>query len=355
MSLAMPERGANRWALVRGLFEAVSALPMSERPGFLNFACPDAAIRDEVEALLAADGTADTWSMPGDRAAPMPACEPLPAVPGYSIERLLGSGGAGSVFLARNTITGRRVAVKIVRSLAVGNQALQRFRQESRALARLSHPGIVQLIETGAAPGGITYLVMEHIDGLALDRWSRERSPSVVQRIDVIRQVLAALAHAHDAGVIHRDLKPANVLVDASRTAKLLDFGVARLHSQEGHRTGFKTETGHLIGTFAYMSPEQADGGGDRIGVASDVYQSALLLFELLADRLPYDADGRSAAALLRAVLMDRRVSLRELRPELGQGLSALLDRALATDPQRRPATVRAFDAELAALLPGLR
>ncbi|NBX25252.1 MAG: serine/threonine protein kinase [Planctomycetes bacterium] len=354
MSLANPERSANRWALVRGLFEAVSGLPMPERPGFLDYACPDPGIRQEVESLLAADELADTWSMPADRVAAMPACEPVPSVPGYAIERLIGSGGAGSVYLGRNTLSGRRVAIKVVRSLAVGSQALQRFRQECRALSRLSHPGIVQLVETGSSPGGITYLVMEHVDGVAIDRWRNDRQPSPAMCIDVMRQMLAALAHAHDAGVIHRDIKPANVLVDASTTVKLLDFGVARLHSQEGHRTGFKTETGHLIGTFAYMSPEQADGGGERIGVASDVYQSALLLFELLTGRLPYDTDGRSAAALLRAVLMDRRVALSELRPGLPAALGELLDRALAIDPSQRPPTVRAFDAELAGLLPHL-
>lgn len=355
MSLASPERSANRWALVRGLFEAVSAIPMPERRGFLDYACPDTTIRHEVESLLSADEMADTWSMPGDREAPQPLCEPLPSVPGYSIDRLIGSGGAGSVYLARNTLSGRRVAVKVVRSLAVGSQSMQRFRQECRALARLSHPGIVQLIETGSAPGGITYLVMEHVDGLPLDRWKQDHDPSPSTCIDLVRQMLAALAHAHDAGVIHRDIKPANVLVDAAGTVKLLDFGVARLHSQEGNRTGFKTETGHLIGTFAYMSPEQADGGGERIGVTSDVYQSALLLFELLAGRLPYEADGRSAAALLRAVLMDRRITLSEVRPDLPIALGELLDRTLCADPARRPPTVRAFDAELASLLHTLR
>ena len=355
MSLANPERGANRWALVRGLFEAVSALAMPERAGFLDYACPDAGIREEVESLLAADEMADTWSMPADRGAAMPACDPLPAVPGYTIERLIGSGGAGSVYLARNTLSGRRVAIKVVRSLAVGSQALQRFRQECRALSRLSHPGIVQLIETGAAPGGITYLVMEHVDGLAIDQWRHGRESSAAVCIDLVRQMLAALAHAHDAGVIHRDIKPANVLVDSASTVKLLDFGVARLHSQEGHRTGFKTETGHLVGTFAYMSPEQADGGGDRIGVASDIYQSTLLLFELLTGRLPYDTDGRSAASLLRAVLMDRRVALGDLRPDLPVALGEVLGRALSIDPAKRPSTVRAFDAELAALLPSLQ
>lgn len=355
MSLAMPERGANRWALVRGLFEAVSAIPVPERGSFLDFACPDASIRQEVESLLSADEMAGTWSMPGDRAAPPQDCEPLPTVPGYLIERLIGSGGAGSVYVARNSLSGRRVAVKMVRSISVGSQTMQRFRQECRALARLAHPGIVQLIETGSVLGGITYLVMEHVEGLPLDRWRRERSPTPLHCVDVVRQMLAALAHAHDAGVIHRDIKPANVLVDAEMSAKLLDFGVARLHSQEGHRTGFKTETGHLVGTFAYMSPEQADGGGDRIGVTSDVYQSALILFELLAGRLPYEADGRSAAALLRAVLMDRRVPLLEVRPDLPERLGRVLEKALSADPTRRQPTVRELDAELASILPDLR
>ena len=146
------------------------------------------------------------------------------------------------------------------------------------------------------------------------------------------------------------DIKPHNVVVTPEGQPKLVDFGVARLIGDEGRRTGFRTETGHLVGTFAYMSPEQADGRSERIGTASDVYQCALLLFEMIAGRLPYDTDGRSAAGLLRAVLMDRRMRLDAIRSDAPSALVELLDRALSIEVERRPSTVRAFAAELAAI-----
>jgi serine/threonine protein kinase len=339
---------ADRWSIVRGLFEAVSALGSTQRSGFLDFACPDVAIRTEVESLLKGHEASSDWDMPCDRRVE-DATEQLPEISGFSIERLLGTGGAGSVYSAQSAASGRRVAIKVLRTAAANSQAVQRFRQECRALARLSHPGIVQLIETGVARGGVTYLVMEFVEGQSIDAWLQANEPSAERCIDVIRDVLAALAHAHDAGVIHRDIKPHNVMVTPEGRVKLVDFGVARLSSDEGRRTGFRTETGHLVGTFAYMSPEQADGRSERIGVASDVYQAALLLFEMLAGRLPYEADGRSAAGLLRAVLMDERMRLDAIRPEMDAGLSDLLDRALSIDPARRPQSVRQFDAELSA------
>ena len=337
---------ADRWSIVRGLFEAVSALAEAQRARFLDFACPDAGIRGEVESLLSADARAD-WDLPSGAAAP--AEEPRPDISGYRIERLLGSGGVGSVYGAVSLATGKRVAIKALRSLA-GRQAIERFRQECRALARLSHPGIVQLVETGVAAGSVTYLVMEFIEGESLDLWAARERPSPFAVVQLVRGVLSALAHAHEAGVIHRDIKPHNIVVTRDGQPKLVDFGVARLTSDEGRRTGFRTETGHLVGTFAYMSPEQADGRSERIGVTSDVYQTALVLFELLAGRLPYEADGRSAAGLLRAVLMDRRMRLDELRGDLPVELADLLDRALSLDAAARPQSVRAFEAELAAI-----
>jgi len=352
VTLAMPNQ--DRWSIVRAMFDAVSGLAASQRDKFLDFACPDASIRAEVESLLVADDSAGDWDLPSDRGQVTGTTEePMPEIPGYRVESLLGSGGVGSVYAARNLNTGAMVAIKVVRSVGLGTQAVMRFRQECRALSRLSHPGIVRLLETGSA-AGLTYLVMEFIDGLPLDAWLAGAQRSPQRCISLVRAMLEALAHAHDAGVVHRDLKPRNVVVATDGTPRLVDFGVARLTADDGRRTGYRTETGHLVGTFAYMSPEQADGRSDRIGAASDVYQAALLLFEMLAGRLPYDTDGRSGAGLLRAVLFERRMRLDEIRPELGKALADLLDRALSIDVAQRPASARAFEAELAAIKIGV-
>lgn len=341
----------NRWMIVRGLFDTVSCMASAQRKTFLDFACPDASIRTEVEGLLASDMNSQDIIMPADAAKnTVEHEEPLPVIAGYAIDRVLGTGGAGSVYSAITSATGRRVAIKLVRSHGAGSQVIQRFRQECRALARLSHSGIVQVVETGSVNGNM-YLVMEYISGTPLDIWVKANSPTAVRSIVLVQEILAALAHAHDAGVIHRDIKPHNVMVTADGHIKLVDFGVARLTNEEGRRTGFRTETGHLVGTFAYMSPEQTDGSSDRIGVTSDVYQVALLLFEMLADRLPYEADGKSAAGLLKAVLMDERVRLEEVRPELAGPISDLVSKALSIHPSDRPQTVRAFDAALDAVL----
>ena len=350
MSLC-PQNLPNRWMIVRGLFDTVSCMSGEQRKTFLDFACPDAGIRTEVEGLLEGDMISNDMVMPSDAAAiAVEHEEPLPEISGYTIDSVLGSGGAGSVYSATNSSTGRRVAIKMVRSHGAGSQVLQRFRQECRALSRLSHSGIVQVVETGSVNGN-TYLVMEFISGMSLDMWTQAHSPTPARSIVLIQEILAALAHAHDAGVIHRDIKPHNVMVTADGHIKLVDFGVARLTNEEGRRTGFRTETGHLVGTFAYMSPEQTDGRSDRIGVTSDVYQVALLLFEMLAGRLPYEADGKSAAGLLKAVLMDERVRLEEVRPELAGPISDLLSKALSIAPSARPQTVRAFDEALDTVL----
>ncbi|MFM7809410.1 MAG: protein kinase domain-containing protein, partial [Planctomycetota bacterium] len=130
--------------------------------------------------------------------------EPLPEISGYRIERLLGSGGVGSVYAAVSLATRRRVAIKTLRSLA-GRQATERFRQECRALARLSHPGIVQLVETGVATGSVTYLVMEFIEGLPLDLWTVEHQPSPAMSVGLVRSMLSALSHAHEAVLGRRE------------------------------------------------------------------------------------------------------------------------------------------------------
>lgn len=339
MSRLAPER----WIAVRRLFEAAVDLPREQRLAFLDTACADEGTRCEVLELLAADESA--VDLPVDRepaAANEGVAERFPEVLGFRIDRRLGAGGTSRVYAATCAENGARVALKVM-NVGSNAQALQRFRQESRILSRLRHPGIVQLHESGHTVDGQVYLAMDFVDGTTVDHWCRDGRADDLTKVRLCIEVLGSLSHAHAAGVVHRDIKPHNILVDCGGRTRLVDFGVARLHRDDGNRTGFRTETGNLVGTFAYMSPEQADGKASRIGPATDVYQVALVLFELLTGRLPYDIDDRGAMALLKAVLFERRVRLGEVREELAGPLDELLHAALDVDPSRRPQSAGEF------------
>ena len=342
-----PEVAKRKWTHVRDLFDVAVDLPAEERGAFLLRECgEDTDTRSEVEALLAANDSA--MDLPADREAAPRSEVPdrMPEILGYRIIRRLADGGSSRVYEATSVENGRDVALKVINSGASAS-ALQRFRQECRVMARLDHPGIVRLYETGHTQDGHVYLTMEFVRGQCIDKWADAHGCSVTERIRLVLQVLEALSHAHGAGVIHRDLKPQNILVDEDGNARLVDFGVARLTREDGHRTGFHTETGNLVGTFSYMSPEQADGKSGRVGPPTDVYQTAVVLYELLTGRLPYDLENRNAMAVLKAVLFDRRVPISEVRPELAGGLEECIMRALSTDPADRPQTVAHFSSEL--------
>jgi serine/threonine protein kinase len=336
----------DRWANVRRIFDAAVDLPAELRRSFLDRECgDDTATRAEVEELLVASDSA--VDLPADRAAATPeVAERMPEILGYRLERRLAHGGSSRVYEATSLENGRTVAIKVISSGASAS-ALQRFRQECRVLSRLDHPGIVRLYETGHTPDGHVYLSMEFIHGLCIDRHVAEHASSDLERIGLVIDVLDALSHAHAAGVIHRDLKPHNILVDGSGRARLVDFGVARLNREDGHRTGFHTETGNLVGTFAYMSPEQADGKNGRIGPATDVYQCAVVLYELLAGRLPYDIEDRSAMSLLKAVLFDARSPLGAVAPRFSGAMDRAINRALSADPADRPQSAAMFAEQL--------
>lgn len=339
----MSSAATDRWTTVRRLFEVAVDLPRDQRLAFLDSACADEGTRCEVLGLLAADESA--VDLPADRdpaAADEGVAERFPEVLGFTIDRRLGAGGTSRVYEATCRENGARVALKVM-NVGANGQALQRFRQESRILSRLRHSGIVQLHESGHTVDGHVYLAMDYVDGTTIDHWCRQNVVDDRRKVELCIEVLAALSHAHAAGVVHRDIKPHNILVDSSGRVRLVDFGVARLHRDDGNRTGFRTETGNLVGTFAYMSPEQADGKASRIGPATDVYQVALVLFELLTGRLPYDIEDRGAMALLKAVLFERRVRLSEVREEMAGSLDEVLHRALDVDPSKRPQSAAEF------------
>jgi len=219
-----------------------------------------------------------------------PAAELPDRIGRYRILRLLGEGGMGAVFEAEQEQPRRTVALKVIRTGLLTAEVLYRFERESQALARLHHPGIAQVYEAGTADHGWglqPYFAMEFIEGRPIDQYADSHQLDTRQRLQLMIRICEAVQHAHERGIIHRDLKPANILVDESGQPKILDFGIARVTDADAQATRH-TDIGQLIGTVAYMSPEQVLGDPLEIDTRSDVYTLGLLLYQLLAGRLPY-------------------------------------------------------------------
>ena len=238
----------------------------------------------------------------------------------YEIQSLLGSGGMGEVYLARDTRLQRTVAIKILPSHLSSNPDLHaRFVQEAKSISSLQHPNICVLYDIGSQDG-MDFMVMEYVTGKTLDRViPKEGLPANVATKYAV-QVADALARAHASGIVHRDLKPANIMVDDSGVVKVLDFGLAKLAAAESATgdtdatiaaTGTATTPGMIVGTLAYMSPEQAEG--KAIDARSDVFSFGAVFYEMLAGIRAFDGD--SSAALLAAVLRDDPKPLGDLQP----------------------------------------
>jgi serine/threonine protein kinase len=252
----------------------------------------------------------------------------------YRVERVLGDGAMAKVFLAEDGELGRRVAVKLLdERLASDASYRARFAREARAAASLSHPNVVGVFDAGEADGR-PFIVMEHVEGRTLEERLRRDgalTPKEVCRIG--RQVSAGLEHAHSAGLVHRDLKPGNLIERRDGTIKIADFGIARLNE-----TTELTEAGTILGTAAYLAPEQAEGG--EITQAADVFTLGVVLYELLTGRRPWRVE--SLAELARR----RFTPPAELPADTPWSLREAIERSLETDPAARPTV-----AELAELL----
>ena len=254
----------------------------------------------------------------------------------YRLEQKIGDGGMSEVWLATDLELDRPVALKLL----APNADRQRFEREARAAAALSHPNINQLFDFGEADGR-PYMVLEFLPGGTLeDQLLDDRALPDEQTGGIARDLADGLAHAHANGLIHRDLKPSNVLFDSEGRAKIADFGIA--HMGDG---GTLTEAGTVLGTAAYISPEQA--AGEPAGPASDVYSFGVILFRMLTGRLPFESDQP-----LELVAMHRDLdppALEDIRPDVPPRLESLTAAALAKDPRDRPADGTALLAELGA------
>jgi serine/threonine protein kinase len=320
------------------IFAEAIELPEAERAAFLARACGgDAALRSRVEQLLAGYDAAGLFmeSSPVARAAEE-LDEPVGARLGhYSIVRKLGEGGCGIVYLAEQHAPVRRlVALKVIKLGMDTRDVIARFEAERQALALMDHPGIARVFDAGATETGRPYFVMEYVDGQPIVRFCDGHSLDLRARLELFARVCAALQHAHQKGVIHRDIKPGNILVslhDGVPQPKIIDFGIAKATQGRLTEHTVVTSLGQLIGTPAYMSPEQAAAAEDDIDTRSDIYSLGVLLYELLTGRPPYDPKS-----LVRAGIEEIRRIIREVDPPRPSHSLATLDHAGLTTLARQ-------------------
>jgi serine/threonine-protein kinase len=263
----------------------------------------------------------------------------------YRVESILAHGGMAIVFCATHLWTGRRVALKLLKPDLVEPARNARLVQEARAAAAVSHPNVVQVLDMGLTEDGVSYLVMELLEGRTLKDELRARGAlDPAQTLAILLPLLGAMAVAHDRGIVHRDLKPANIFLCADASGRLLpkvlDFGIAKVIEESGI-----TRTGVVLGTPSYLSPEQAAGEPD-VGPAADVWAFGVIAFECLSGQLPFTA-ARSDAVMQRIVNEDAP-PLGPLVPGLGSAFAAAIDRALRRDRRARYPDARSFARALA-------
>jgi eukaryotic-like serine/threonine-protein kinase len=264
-----------------------------------------------------------------------------PSVPGYEIESVLGRGGMGIVYKAREIRLNRPVALKMILSgRHAGEEARQRFQREAEAVGRLQHPNIVQIYTTGEHQGR-PFIALEYVEGGGLNERSRT-APRPARSAAVLAETLARAIHAaHLAGVVHRDLKPANVLLTADGIPKITDFGLAKPLDD----TGEQTVSGAILGTPSYMAPEQARGNGKFAGPAADVYSIGAILYELLTGRPPFL--GETSLETLQQAIRDDPVPPRRLSPKTPRDLDVICLKCLEKEPQKRYVNALGLAADL--------
>ncbi len=359
------------------ILDAIIDAPVSQRAELLARHCADnRRLHDHLWALLQSMDSDEFLASPiialSDDA-PSSADMMISRVGPYELLRLIGEGGMGAVYEARQESPSRLVAVKLLRAGMFSTDASRRFARESQVLGLLHHPGIAQIYEAGTAAtplGEVPYFAMELIRGLQLGHFCGSRNLSTRAKLELMAHISDAVDHAHRHGVIHRDLKPANILIelpDSDPTSpaathdrteregslggarpKILDFGVARAaQSLLPDAATLHTDAGQIIGTLSYMSPEQMSGDPARIDARTDVYSLGVIAYELLARRLPIDVKGRAIPDISHSILHDEPTRLRTLDSRFAGDIDTIIAKAIEKDPARRYQSAAALAADL--------
>ncbi|MBZ5676378.1 MAG: serine/threonine protein kinase [Acidobacteriia bacterium] len=387
-----------RWAQIRQIFDGALERSEVDRAAYLRVVCArDDDLRREVESLLSShDSAGDFLDKPAASFAgttqtlissgiDLQEYPPGHRVGAYELQKCIGRGGMGSVWLATRSDNEfkKQVAIKLVKRGMDTQEILRRFRLERQLLAGLTHPNIAALIDGGSTPDGLPYLVMEYVDGIRIDRYCEQHKSTITERLKLFRDVCAAVQYAHGNLVVHRDLKAGNILVTADGIPKLLDFGIAKLIRNEFDTLAAAETRPELRPmTLDYASPEQVRG--EPITTATDVYSLGVLLYKLLTGKSPYGLAARSDSALRKAiceqeplkpsavVLTDEKAVIpeatqkidltheetrdkarRRLKKKLAGDLDMIVLMALRKEPLRRYASVEQFSGDIRRYLEG--
>ncbi len=345
-----------RYERIQELFQASLDLPEPQRSEFLAQACrADPGLLNEVRALLEEDARGSGLLDQGLAAAARQWTADLPAglvqqpFGPYRLERILGEGGMGVVYLGRRDDLNSTAAIKILRDAWLSPARRERFLSEQRTLAQLQHPNIARLYDADTLADGTPWFAMEYVEGVPLTQYCDDHASPAEERLRLFRAVCEAVQHAHHHAIIHRDLKPSNILVTAAGDVKLLDFGIAK--QLDGLEASTEpTRTGLRLMTPAYAAPEQIRGG--RIGTFTDVYALGVILYQLLAGQAPFDTANRSPGEAER-VLLEREPEKPSAAARRGTGVRApaaawadldvLCLTAMQKEPERRYGSLEAL------------
>ena len=355
----MSETDPQRWQRVKEIFEGALEKHGAEREAFLDRVCNgETEVREEVESLLRSYEVAGSFMESPAVAHAADALEQkLTAgqrVKHYQVVSLIGEGGMGEVYLATDTILGRRVALKVLPAFVSKDpERLRRFTQEARAASRLSHPNVCVVHEIGETDDGRPFIAMEYVEGMTLRQRMRSHAMKLGDVLDIAIQIAEALTAAHEAGIVHRDIKPENIVIRPEGYVKILDFGLAKLterHKGATHTTMstllFNSSPGTVIGTAAYMSPEQARGVS--VDERTDIWGLGVVLYEMASGRPPFT--GETATDVVVAIVERDQPPISQHVEGTPPELERIVKKALRKDRNERYQIVKELAIDLRSL-----